>query len=68
MLVGFDLKDTKLGQNLCPLYRDCLLYGVSFFERFHCSYRLHTNTLERSQKVPPGGGGGNEVSTKIFKG
>ena len=23
-------------QNLCPLYRECPLYGVSVVERFHC--------------------------------
>ena len=36
-LVEFDQKTAKLGQNLCPLYRECPLYGVSVLERFHCN-------------------------------
>ena len=28
ILVVFDQKTTKLVQNLCPLYRECLLYGI----------------------------------------
>ena len=35
-LTEFNQISTKLGQNLCPLYRECPLYGVSVSERFHC--------------------------------
>ena len=35
-LVEFDQKTKKLGQNLCPVYRESPLYGVSVLERFHC--------------------------------
>ena len=36
VLTEFDLKNTKMGQNLCPLYKECPLYGVSVLDRFHC--------------------------------
>ena len=36
LLTEFDQKTSNLGRNLCPLYRECPLYGVSVLERFHC--------------------------------
>ena len=36
LLTEFDQKTSNLGRNLCPLYRECLLYGVSVLERFLC--------------------------------
>ena len=41
LLLEFDQKTAKLGQNLCPLYRECPLYGVSILERFHCIMERH---------------------------
>ena len=37
LLVEFNQKTEKLGQNLCLLYRECPFYGVSVLERFCCS-------------------------------
>ena len=36
LLTEFDKKTSNLGRNLCPLYRECPLYGVSVLERFLC--------------------------------
>ena len=32
------MRTTKLGQNLCPLYRECLLYGVSVLRCIHTEF------------------------------
>ena len=40
LLTEFDQKTSNLGRNLCPLYRECPLYGVSILERFLCSPKI----------------------------
>ena len=51
LLQDFDQETTKLGQNLCPLYRECR-FMVPFLhstERFHCTvistHRRGSDTL-----------------------
>ena len=36
-------KTKKLVQNICPLYRECPLHGVSVLKRFHCTCKVSTS-------------------------
>ena len=49
-LIDFDQKTTTLGQNLCPLYRECPLYGASVSVRLHfVSEKVKIYVKERLQ-------------------
>ena len=36
LLIEFYQETTKLGQNLCPFYKECPLCDASLLEGFHC--------------------------------
>ena len=49
-----------MGQNLCPLYREYPLYGVSVLERFHCIYIYIPGVPKKMTRLY------NVISTKIL--
>ena len=48
----FDYKTSWLGKNLCPLYRECLLYSVSVLERFHCIKKEQSQIIKILKDIP----------------